>query len=134
MRVTSILRGEFMSGDPDGFSAGPDQLTEYVGNDPLDSTDPTGRIATGVVFNPQQQGTGSTIQVGPPSNNQQQGGANSPQTNDNGKLRELVKNGIAVMQAQEKLLEKSQKEALAKVKELVGTKLSLQKIRYCAAG
>ena len=55
------------------------------------------------------RGRGRQYQVGPPSNNQQQGVANSPQTNDNGKLRELVKNGIAVMQAQEKLLEKSQK-------------------------
>ncbi len=43
-RAYSPALGRFMSEDPKGFDAGDYNLYRYVGNDPLDHTDPTGEI------------------------------------------------------------------------------------------
>jgi hypothetical protein len=37
--------GKWLQEDPDGFSAGDPNLTRYVGNDPVNETDPTGQFA-----------------------------------------------------------------------------------------
>jgi RHS repeat-associated protein len=40
--------GQFISADPIGFGAGDGNLYRYVGNGPIDGTDPTGRIEIGM--------------------------------------------------------------------------------------
>jgi RHS repeat-associated protein len=52
-RAYNPTLGRFMSEDPKGFQAGDYNLYRYVGNDPLDRSDPTGLDGEVVIFRPE---------------------------------------------------------------------------------
>jgi len=60
--------GRFISQDPEGFGAGDDNLYRYVGNGPMDHTDPSGLQESPVYPSPQSSpgGSGYYSNYGPP--------------------------------------------------------------------